>query len=161
MDERGRPNDDDKGILDTVRRILSEDQQRSPEPVEARHPFTQPSEPHPDDDVLELEPAMLVDPAPVATRPPEPRQMSREIGVGEQLVGKQAEQVARQSLGSLRGVIREQRALNTHRGGPTIEEIVRDEIRPLLRDWLDANLPALVEQLVRSEITRIVERDGA
>ena len=43
-------------------------------------------------------------------------------------------------------------------GGPTIEDIVREEIRPLLKDWLDANLPPLVERLVRVEIERVVGR---
>jgi cell pole-organizing protein PopZ len=46
----------------------------------------------------------------------------------------------------------------THRGGPTIEEIVREEIRPALKQWLDANLPPMVERLVRAEIERVVGR---
>lgn len=33
--------------------------------------------------------------------------------------------------------------------------IVRDMIRPMLRDWLDDNLPTLVERLVRAEIERV------
>jgi len=43
-------------------------------------------------------------------------------------------------------------------GGPTIEDIVRDEIRPLLKAWLDANLPRLTERLVREEIQRLSGR---
>ena len=35
---------------------------------------------------------------------------------------------------------------------------MRDELRPLLKDWLDANLPPLVERLVRTEIERVVGR---
>jgi cell pole-organizing protein PopZ len=35
---------------------------------------------------------------------------------------------------------------------------VREEIRPLLKDWLNANLPPLVERLVRVEIERVVGR---
>ena len=45
-----------------------------------------------------------------------------------------------------------------HRGGPTIEDLVREEIRPLLKEWLDAHLPPLVERLVRAEIERVVGR---
>ena len=43
-------------------------------------------------------------------------------------------------------------------GGPTLEDMVRDELRPLVKDWLDANLPSMVERLVRSEIERVVGR---
>ena len=161
MDERGRPDEDDKGILDTVRRILSEDQHRAPDSGEARHPFG-PGLTHPDDDVLDLESTMMIEPTPAVPFHVEPRATaSREDETGMQLVGEHAEQTTRQSLGSLRTVMREQRALTTHRGGPSIEDVVREEIRPLLREWLDQNLPALVEQLVRSEIARIIERDGA
>ncbi|MBX9701526.1 MAG: DUF2497 domain-containing protein, partial [Acetobacteraceae bacterium] len=44
------------------------------------------------------------------------------------------------------------------RGGPTIEDVVREEIRPMLKDWLDQHLPPLVERLVRAEIERVVGR---
>ena len=50
------------------------------------------------------------------------------------------------------------RTAQVHAGGPTIEDIVRDEIRPMLKQWLDANLPPLVERLVRTEIERVVGR---
>lgn len=39
--------------------------------------------------------------------------------------------------------------------GATLESIVRDEIRPLLKAWLDQNLPAMVERMVQREIQRI------
>ena len=35
---------------------------------------------------------------------------------------------------------------------------MREEMRPLLKSWLDANLPPLVERLVRVEIERVVGR---
>ena len=41
-------------------------------------------------------------------------------------------------------------------GKRTLEEIVRDMLRPLLQDWLDGHLPAIVERLVREEIARVV-----
>jgi cell pole-organizing protein PopZ len=40
----------------------------------------------------------------------------------------------------------------------TIEDIVRDEIRPLLKAWLDSHLPSLVERIVRTEIERVISR---
>lgn len=37
----------------------------------------------------------------------------------------------------------------------TLEDLVRDMIRPFLKTWLDENLPTLVERLVRAEIERV------
>ena len=45
-----------------------------------------------------------------------------------------------------------------HGGGPTLEDIVRAELRPMLKEWLDTQLPPLVERLVRVEIERVVGR---
>ena len=39
-----------------------------------------------------------------------------------------------------------------------MEDIVRAELRPMLKEWLDTNLPAMVERLVRAEIERVVGR---
>jgi cell pole-organizing protein PopZ len=37
----------------------------------------------------------------------------------------------------------------------TLEDIVKDMLRPLLKQWLEDNLPGLVERLVRAEIERV------
>jgi cell pole-organizing protein PopZ len=42
----------------------------------------------------------------------------------------------------------------------TLEDIVRDMLRPLLQTWLDENLPGIVERLVREEIARVVGEAG-
>lgn len=42
--------------------------------------------------------------------------------------------------------------------GGTLEDLVKDMIRPMLKDWLDQNLPPLVDHLVRKEIQRMVNR---
>lgn len=44
--------------------------------------------------------------------------------------------------------------------GPTIDEMVRGLLRPMLKDWLDANLPAIVEAQVRKEVERIARTAG-
>lgn len=41
---------------------------------------------------------------------------------------------------------------------PSIEQVVRSELRPMLKAWLDENLPSLVERLVRVEIARLTGR---
>jgi hypothetical protein len=42
--------------------------------------------------------------------------------------------------------------------GRTLEDVVRELLRPLLKDWLDANLPGIVETAVQAEVERISRR---
>jgi cell pole-organizing protein PopZ len=42
----------------------------------------------------------------------------------------------------------------------TVEELVRDALKPLLRQWLDANLPPLVERAVREAVDKLAKRAG-
>jgi hypothetical protein len=37
----------------------------------------------------------------------------------------------------------------------TLEDIVKEMMRPMLREWLEENLPGLVERIVRAEIERV------
>jgi cell pole-organizing protein PopZ len=37
----------------------------------------------------------------------------------------------------------------------TLEDIVKDMMRPMLKNWLDENLPGMVERIVRAEIERV------
>jgi cell pole-organizing protein PopZ len=37
----------------------------------------------------------------------------------------------------------------------TLEDLVKDMLKPMLKQWLDDNLPTLVERLVRAEIERV------
>jgi hypothetical protein len=37
----------------------------------------------------------------------------------------------------------------------TLEDLVREMLRPMLKAWIDDNLPGLVERLVRAEIERV------
>jgi len=42
----------------------------------------------------------------------------------------------------------------------TVEELVRDAVRPMLRQWLDANLPPLVERAVKEAVDKLAKRSG-
>ena len=42
-------------------------------------------------------------------------------------------------------------------GGMTLEQLVMDAVKPMLRTWLDTNLPGMVEDLVRAEIERVAQ----
>jgi uncharacterized protein len=53
-------------------------------------------------------------------------------------------------------------AVDTHRravdpsiGPRTIEDLVKEVMRPMIKEWLDANLPSLVERMVGREIERL------
>jgi len=39
-----------------------------------------------------------------------------------------------------------------------LEEMVREMLRPILKQWLDENLPRIVQEHVKREITRITGR---
>ena len=38
---------------------------------------------------------------------------------------------------------------------PTLEDIVREALRPMLKSWLDENLPRVVERMVEAEVERV------
>lgn len=42
--------------------------------------------------------------------------------------------------------------------GRTLEDIVVLMLKPLVKDWLDANLPAIVEEKVEEEVQRVARR---
>ena len=43
-------------------------------------------------------------------------------------------------------------------GETSLEGMTRDLLRPMLKDWLDTNLPPIVEAMVEREITRITKK---
>ena len=45
-------------------------------------------------------------------------------------------------------------------GTTTIEGLVREMMRPMLKEWLDENLPAIVEKHVEAEVQRIARMAG-
>ena len=45
-------------------------------------------------------------------------------------------------------------------GETSLEGLVRDLLRPMLAEWLDRNLPEMVERLVKAEIARIAGKKG-
>ena len=44
--------------------------------------------------------------------------------------------------------------------GPTVDELARALLRPMLKEWLDANLAGIVETQVRKEVERIARNAG-
>jgi cell pole-organizing protein PopZ len=137
-------------ILASIRRILNDDT----EPAPTEQGASTGSEP-PGDDVYELEPSMIVeDPAEPLLVPPPVEPAVEAMRDDEPLLGATAAAAAGASMGALVRVLG-QRQTPIYRGGPTLEDIVRDELRPLLKSWLDENLAPMVERAVRAEIERV------
>jgi len=42
------------------------------------------------------------------------------------------------------------------RSGNTVEDLVLESLRPMLKDWLDNNLPIIVQKIVEKEVKRLV-----
>lgn len=163
-------------ILASIRRILNEDDAPSTEgaaadaapgeaPAEPAGPLTaeepllltedmmvsSPEEPAPTAVQPEAEPVLE---APVAEAAPIPAPAPPR----EALLAPAVAAAAAASVGELLRAVSTERTAAVHRGGPTIEDVVREELRPMLKDWLDQHLPGLVERLVRVEIERVVGR---
>ena len=46
----------------------------------------------------------------------------------------------------------------TYEGGVTLEDIVREMLHPMLREWMDDNLPPMVERIVQKELEKLARR---
>lgn len=97
------------------------------------------------------------EPEPVAQEEPAPE--PAEVLATEAADRLVSENPAMNSVGSLAALAA---AVDTHRravdpsiGPRTIEDLVKDVMRPMIREWLDDNLPSLVERMVGREIERL------
>lgn len=168
--EQSGPDPSMDDILASIRRILHDEEKagKTSAPaegvfvldpsmmVEERAPAQRAEESHETASMTEPEPRPIPpgDPMPA----PAPQAAAEAASAPPSLVAPEAAAAAASSVGALMRTLAAERTAAVQRGGPTIEDLVREEIRPLLKDWLDAHLPTLVERLVRAEIERVVGR---
>ena len=77
------------------------------------------------------------------------------------LVGDSAAASAASAFAGLASSLRKPEPMETSTpSGPTLDELARALLRPMLKEWLDANLPAIVEAQVRKEVERIARSAG-
>lgn len=83
----------------------------------------------------------------------------------EQLVSEPAVEAAASSIAALTNTLEIERlslgpqsATFIGNGTRTLEDMVLELMRPMLKDWLDKNLPGTVERLVQKEVERISRR---
>jgi cell pole-organizing protein PopZ len=176
-------------ILASIRRIISEDDApaetaaAAPEPVVEAAPTPEPVaeavEPAPvEDEVLELTeryeaPAAesigdldVADVAPFPAAEPTPAPESFAAPDYDSLVGESAAASAASAFAGLAATFQKPEAPVAAPqdlpfvSGNTVEAMVQNMLRPMLKDWLDANLPGIVEAQVRKEVERIARNAG-
>lgn len=74
----------------------------------------------------------------------------------ETIVSHASEAATRSSLAALSSLV--VKPSDPEAAENTLEGLVREMLRPMMKDWLDANLPRLVEGMVAKEIARITGR---
>ena len=79
----------------------------------------------------------------------------------DSLVGDSASASAASAFAGFASTIRKPEPMEPTTGsGPTVDELARALLRPMLKEWLDANLPGIVEAQVRKEVERIARTAG-
>lgn len=109
------------------------------------------------EDAEGFQPQAATAPATSADQQMEKEAVSNEVRKKLDLVSQEAETTSTAALSELARAVAREKDLPTG-GGRMVEDLVREALQPMLREWLDANLPALVERLVRGEIQRMVRR---
>ena len=160
-------------ILSSIKRIIAEEGDGTQTRGRRARPAPQPIEPEPEE-VLELS-----DPMPMADRTPrtpkspvltsvdaapEPRhpesrqptakpQPAAET-TAEPIVSRHTAAATRAPLEALTRMMVKPETGNDG----TLEGLVREMLRPMLREWIDANLPNMVEDMVSREIAKIMNQ---
>ncbi len=170
-------------ILDSIRQIIADDDEApesAPAPVAASAPPPQQSavqkpvtaKPK-DDDIIELrdrveEPVARPAPPPPPSPPPV-REPATTVHVEmkdlnpvmdtdpndaiEAIITRHAESATAKAFSEL------SQRVNIEKGGNiTVEDIVRYEVRPMLRAWIDKYMPGIVERLLQKELEKISSR---
>jgi hypothetical protein len=156
----------------------------APKKPAAKKPEPEP-EPVVEDDVLDLaevavvaggpqevdvppEPEALADPVEMDFEPvavmvePDPPRVVQAAPVQASIsapapAASMADRIISQQTGSLVSAAFQSLARNTPMPAPgrSLEDVVVDLVRPMLRDWIDTNLPGIVEKMVKAEIERV------
>ncbi len=131
MDDHA-PDQSMEDILASIKRVISADLDAARKLPLPPAPSTSAAAPG-DDDVLEL------------GDPP--------AGTGENLVSGATAEASKAALAALSGL-----SVDPKADANTLDGLVREMLRPMLKQWLDANLPEIVERVVTREVARVVGR---
>lgn len=143
-------------ILASIRRIISEEEQAPAETLDLTQAAPPPEETHtPEDDIVfEAVEEVVAAAPPVRAPEPAPAPVARtqvvEPVAADTIISPPSASAAAGALSRLAGSLK---IADTH--GQTVEGVVRELLKPMLKDWLDRNLPAIVESRVEAELERI------
>jgi cell pole-organizing protein PopZ len=160
-------------ILSSIKRIIAEDTESlaprrgtpaaepedEPDVLELTQPWGEPEaldQPEPESEPIAVEEAPALAQAPVAPQPqPEPPASPVFDTGADALLSATTEAATRHALASLsRMVVKPEDPVAEN----TLEGLVREMLRPMLKDWLDAHLPGIVQATVEREVARISGR---
>jgi hypothetical protein len=85
-------------------------------------------------------------------------QLPPDIGAGDPILSQGASANSTDALQELAKALLSKRDIAIGNRDLTLEGLIREFLRPLLREWLDQNLPYLIERLVKKEIDHMVNR---
>ncbi|MBL1242185.1 MAG: DUF2497 domain-containing protein [OCS116 cluster bacterium] len=154
-------DDDDEEILELTEILAEEDpvdetnvdDLLSPDDIDDLE-FAQP-EPEPVEEELDMEMAMAMESEPESAAEPAP--MVEEIAmdmpdlaISDSLISEQVGDAVNKNFHLLANTL-----LAQNGAGQTVESMVMALMRPMLKSWLDENLPVMVEKIVREEIERV------
>lgn len=163
-------------ILASIRKIITTDEKPAPAAVtddvleltdvveEApsmpeESPSPMPSDPAP------VVTASMPEPEPPATMQPIPAIVAKPALADEGLVSTSAADAAGAAFATLSETLQREYTpiegnIPMGDGNRTLEGMVIGLLRPMLKEWLDSNLPPLVEKIVQREIQRIVRKNA-
>jgi cell pole-organizing protein PopZ len=128
-------------ILASIKKVIAEEKELrtavhpAPEPKAENSPTEESGE---DEDVLEL-----VEP------------LAPPVDLGPPLIDQSVADTSRHSLESLSTIAANAPPVSAVN---PLEEMVREMLKPILKQWLDEHLPKVVDEHVKREITRITGR---
>lgn len=170
-------------ILASIRQIISDDDEKDGAPEEpvvmappphpapapkAKEPEPEPvyEEPEEEEDVLELTESMAeplpeedpitVDLQEMAEEAPAEVEMTPKNNSVSDILTETARASTISSMAKLAGNM----PITRHReyGNITLEDLVREMLHPMLKDWLSDNLPPMVERMVQKELEKLARQ---
>jgi len=143
-------------ILASIKKIIAEDGETAVSEPDARsrrkRPVIETSEPPVAEDILEL------------TDQCEPESAHDEaVGIeadAEPIASNETVKASQAALAALSAIANPVDQVGNANDDHPLEGLVREMLRPLLKEWIDENLPTLVEEMVAREIAKIAAHRG-
>ena len=152
MRQQGEPSVEE--ILESIKRVIARDNRESAQ-VERRHresagvgteTLIESDDGTEDDGIFDLGEAV---------------EIAEGEDVSPRLTTERTAGAMRESLAALAMLAEPGAQPQIVRSGETsLEGLVRDMLRPMLAQWLEANLPAILDRMVQAEIARIAGKKG-